>query len=67
MSNPIGYVPGFHAPGTTVPIGYIMEQQRMIKEGQDARQRRRRTAFLLLMQSGPSGAPTQTHAGGDSS
>lgn len=67
MSNPIGYIPGFHAPGTTVPIGYIMQQQRMSAEGQGARQRQRRTAFLLLMQSGPSHAPTQTPAGGDGS
>lgn len=24
--DPIGHVPGYHTPGTTVPIGYIVEQ-----------------------------------------
>jgi hypothetical protein len=26
--QPPGHVPGYHAPGTTVPIGHIVEQQR---------------------------------------
>ena len=29
--QPMGHIPGFHAPGTTVPIGYIMEQQALAR------------------------------------
>ena len=50
--NPPGHQPGFHIPGTLVPIGAVIEQQRMEAMAQqqaieDARKRRRNHLLLL--------------------
>ena len=44
MSFPPGHQPGFHVPGTLIPIGAAIQQQE-----QEARDQARRAALLLLM------------------
>lgn len=42
MDQPPGFVPGFHIPGTLVPMGAVQQQE-------DERSRKRRVALLLLL------------------
>ena len=52
MMQPPGHIPGYHAPGTVVPIGAIIQAQeeaaqQQAVEAQAAHRRRRH--FLLLL------------------
>jgi hypothetical protein len=52
MSQPFGHIPGFHLPGTLIPMGAIAEQQAAMAQADAQRvaaERRRRAALLLLM------------------
>lgn len=44
--DPSGYIPGYHIPGTLVPIGAVMEYQQQAAEIEALRQRRN---LLLLL------------------
>lgn len=49
--DPSGYIPGYHIPGTLVPIGVVVEDQRRQAEQAAAEieaQRQRRNVLLLL-------------------
>jgi hypothetical protein len=54
--EPSGYIPGYHIPGTLVPIGAVMEDQRRQAEqvigtqgaAETEAQRQRRNLLLLL-------------------
>lgn len=52
MSNPPGHQPGVHAPGTTVPIAYIVgQQQHQADVGlvvADLQRKRRRNLLILM-------------------
>jgi hypothetical protein len=47
--GPPGYIPGFHIPGTTVPIGAVVEAQRQAEEQRQNDDDKRRRANLLLL------------------
>jgi hypothetical protein len=51
MSDPPGHIPGFHLPGTLIPIGAAAEQQRMQAEAaaRDEREKERRRRANLLV------------------
>lgn len=45
--DPSGYIPGYHLPGTLVPIGAVVEDQQQAVAEIEA-QRQRRNLLLLL-------------------
>jgi hypothetical protein len=51
VTDPAGYIPGFHLPGTLLPIAAVLAQQQAVLAHQQA------VVFLLLLQT-PSGNPT---------
>jgi hypothetical protein len=44
MSFPPGHIPGFHLPGTLIPIGAVVQQEDEAKQAA-----KRRAALLLLL------------------
>lgn len=54
-AGPPGHMPGFHVPGTLVPIGYVMDVQRRQQRADDdprqaqEEQRRQEEAHLLQL------------------
>jgi hypothetical protein len=49
MSQPPGHIPGFHAPGTVVPIPWILEQQQAQTQAVERDDDEARTRLLLLL------------------
>lgn len=48
---PPGHIPGVHMPGTTIPIGAVVEAQRQAEEAerQAKNDKKRRVNLLLLL------------------
>lgn len=50
MSQPLGHVPGFHLPGTLIPLGAVAaEQEQNVREQEERVASKRRANLLLLL------------------
>jgi hypothetical protein len=50
IMNPPGHIPGFHIPGTVVPIGAVVaQQQAQMIQMEIAREQENRRNHLLLL------------------
>jgi hypothetical protein len=47
--GPQGHIPGFHIPGTTTPIGAVVEAQQQAEQAELAKNDQKRRANLLLL------------------
>jgi hypothetical protein len=49
MSGPPGHIPGYHLPGTLIPIGAVVAQQQAAVAQQQAAAAQMQTLLLLIL------------------